>query len=87
MDVITRIRVTLDEELLVRQLTAEERAATLGGGLNLRAIALVRNDAQPDPSGWLIAHSTMRVGPLVIGLKPMVRNLIGRHLLSIVGSF
>jgi hypothetical protein len=86
MDDFTRIRVSPDDDLLIRTLTPAERGATLGGGLNLRAVALVPT-GEPSPTEWLTAHSTVRVGMLVIALKPMVSALIGRHLLSFVGKF
>jgi hypothetical protein len=41
----------------------------------------------PPTTEWITAHATMRVGPVVIQLKPMVSALIGRHLLSFIGKF
>lgn len=86
MNQITRLRVTPDEDLLIRSLTPAERATTANGGTNLRAVMIVPT-GDPPTTEWITAHATMRVGPVVIQLKPMVSALIGRHLLSFIGKF
>jgi hypothetical protein len=87
----TRFSVTPDSDMIVRRALQSE-VPRLESAELYRAIALIpfsrpTSDAYAAGASWFIARSTWRVAPITIQLKGSLVQLIGHHLLSIVGAF